>query len=285
MLVRTYLQLIRFPGIFTVFSNVLLGFFVVQQAAFDWLSLGFLLATSGCLFFAGMVFNDFFDFPLDKKYRPERPLPSGKISKNHAVFLGLGFLALANGFSALIGFQTLLVSLLMTGFILLYDIKLKNIPVMGILNLSLIRFFNVILGTTIVALSIDVILIAIPVAILVAGISIFAKTEDSQHSKKAEILNLIFIVATVFYVNLLAFEGEIIFYVFIGIFISSIFVPLYFYKEKTKANIQRKVTFQLLSIIILDAALLSIYSELIFAIVTLILFVPAYFITQKMYLT
>lgn len=285
MLVRTYLQLIRFPGIFTVFSNVLLGFFVVQQVAFDWFALGLLLATSGCLFFAGMVFNDFFDFSLDKKQRPERPLPSGKISKNKAFYLGLCFLVLANICSALVGFQTLLVSLLMTGFILLYDIKLKNIPVLGILNLSLIRFFNVILGTTIVALSIEVILIAIPVAILVAGISIFAKTEDSQYSKRAEILNLIFIVATIFYVNLLAFGGEIIFYGFIGIFIFIIFVPFYFYKDKTNANIQKKVTFQLLSIIILDATLLSIYSELIFAIITLILFVPAYFITRKMYLT
>ncbi|MDH3610804.1 MAG: UbiA family prenyltransferase [Nitrosopumilus sp.] len=284
-MVRTYLQLIRFPGIFTVLSNVLLGFFVVQQVAFDWLYLGLLLATSGCLFFAGMVFNDFFDFPLDKKQRPERPLPSGRISKNNAFYLGLCFLVLANICSALVGFQTLLVSLLMTGFILLYDIKLKNIPVMSILNLSLIRFFNVILGTTIVALSIEVILIAIPVAILVAGISIFAKTEDSQYSKRAEILNLIFIIATVFYVNLLAFGGEIIFYAFIGIFIFIIFVPFYFYKDKTNTNIQKKVTFQLLSIIILDATLLSIYSELIFAIITLILFVPAYFITRRMYLT
>ena len=285
MLVRSYLQLIRFPGIFTVFSNVLLGFFVVQQLTFDWLALGFLLATSGCLFFAGMVFNDFFDYTVDKKQRPERPLPAGKISKNRAFYLGLCFLILANVFSALVGIQTLLVSLLMTGFILLYDVKLKNIPVMGILNLSLIRFFNVILGTTLVALSVDVMLIAIPVAVLVAGISIVAKTEDSQYSKRAESLNLAFIVATIFYVNLLAFEGEIIFYIFIGIFISGIFVPFYFYKEKTKANTQRKVTFQLLSIIILDASLLSIYSELIFAIVTLLLFVPAYFITRKMYLT
>ena len=285
MLIRTYLQLVRFPGIFTVLSNVLLGFFVVQQSTFDWSSLGFLLATSGFLFFAGMVFNDFFDYNIDKIQRPERPLPSGKISKTHAFYLGICFLVLANICSAFVGFQTLLVSLSMTGFILLYDIKLKNIPAMGILNLSLIRFLNVILGATIVTLSIEVFLIAIPVAILVAGISIFAKTESSQYSKRAEILNLIFIIITIFYVNLLAFGGEIIFYVFIGIFISSIFVPYYFYSEKTNTNHQKKVTFQLLSIIILDATLLTIYSELIFAILTLILYVPAYFIIRKMYLT
>ena len=77
MLIRTYLQLVRFPGIFTIFSNVLLGFFVVQQITIDWLSLGVLLATSGFLFFAGMIFNDFFDYSLDKKQRPERPIPSG----------------------------------------------------------------------------------------------------------------------------------------------------------------------------------------------------------------
>lgn len=285
MLLRTYLQLVRFPGIFTVFSNVLLGFFVVQQFTFDWLSLGFLLATSGFLFFAGMVFNDFFDYNIDKKQRPERPLPSGKIPKKHAFYLGLCFLVLANICSAFVGFQSLMVSLSMTGLILLYDIKLKNIPAIGILNLSLIRFLNVILGTTIVALSIEIIPVAIPVAILVAGISIFAKTESSQFSKRAEILNLIFVFATIIYVNILAFGEEIIFYVIIALFISSIFVPYYFYRGKTNGSVQRKVTFQLLSIIILDAALLTIYSELIFAILTLILFLPAYFITRKMYLT
>ena len=285
MLIRTYLQLVRFPGIFTVFSNVLLGFFAVQQLTFDWLSLGFLLATSGFLFCAGMVFNDFFDYNIDKNQRPDRPLPSGKIPKKYALYLGLCFLGLANICSVFVGLPTLLVSLCMTGFILLYDIKLKNIPVFGILNLSVIRFLNVILGTTIVALSVDAIQIAIPVAILVAGISILAKTERAQYSKKAEILNLIFIGAAIFYVNLLAFGGEIIFYVFMGFFVFSIFVPLYFYKEKNNANIQRKVTFQLLSIIILDAALLSIYSELVYGLVTLILYAPAYLITRKMYLT
>jgi len=193
MLLKTYLQLVRFPGIFTVFSNVLLGFFVVQELTFDWLSLGFLLATSGFLFCAGMVFNDFFDYNLDKKQRPDRPLPSGKISKKHALYLGLCFLVLANICSAFIGFQSLILSLSMTGLILLYDIKSKNIPVIGILNLSLIRFLNIILGATVVTLSTDIILIAIPLAILVAGISIFAKTESSQISKRAEILNLIFV--------------------------------------------------------------------------------------------
>jgi len=285
MLIRTYLQLVRFPGIFTVFSNVLLGFFVVQQFSFDWLSLGFLLATSGFLFCAGMVFNDFFDYNIDKKQRPDRPLPSGKISKKHALYLGLCFLVLANICSAFVGFQSLILSLSMTGLILIYDIKSKNIPVIGILNLSLIRFLNIILGTTIVTLSIDIIPVAIPLAILVAGISIFAKTESSQYSKRAEILNLIFIFATIFYVNILAFGGEIIFYVFLALFISSIFVPYYSSQRKTNGSVQRKVTFQLLSIIILDATLLTIYSELIFAILTLILYVPAYFIIRKMYLT
>jgi len=285
MSLRTYLQLVRFPGIFTVFSNVLLGFFVVQQITYDWVSLVFLLGTSSFLFFAGMIFNDFFDFNIDKKQRPERPLPSGKISKNNALIMGLCFLVSANIFSALVGFPSLLVSLGMTGFILLYNVKLKNIPIMGILNLSVIRFFNVILGTTIVAISIDVIQIALPVAILVAGISILAKSEVSQYSKGTEILNLIFIVSTIFYVNLLAFGGEIIFYPFIALFVIIIFVPFYFFKESTQKNIQKKVTFQLLSIIILDASLLALYSELIFALLTLILFVPAYFVTRKMYLT
>jgi len=51
MAIKSYLQLVRIPGVFTAFTNILVGFFVTQSTNIEWVSLGPLLATSGMLFF------------------------------------------------------------------------------------------------------------------------------------------------------------------------------------------------------------------------------------------
>ena len=75
---KDYLQLVRIPGIFTVLSNVLIGYFFSFSET-QVLSFPFLLITSGMLFCSGMIFNDYFDLQIDKKERSDRPLPSKKI--------------------------------------------------------------------------------------------------------------------------------------------------------------------------------------------------------------
>ena len=52
------------------------------------------LATVG-LYGGGVVFNDVFDAELDKIERPERPIPSGLVTKQSASFLGLLLLLMA----------------------------------------------------------------------------------------------------------------------------------------------------------------------------------------------
>ena len=87
-MIKSFLQLVRIPGTFTAVSNVLVGFFIAQEIDLDWSNLGFLLASSCFLYMAGMVFNDYFDYKIDKKESPMRPLPSNKISlKSLAVIL------------------------------------------------------------------------------------------------------------------------------------------------------------------------------------------------------
>ena len=96
---KEYFELVRFPGIFTVFSNVLIGYFFSISQNPDFIPFPFLLVTSGLLLSAGMIFNDFFDLNIDKKERPNRPLSSGKISKQKALFLGIFLLIIANIFA------------------------------------------------------------------------------------------------------------------------------------------------------------------------------------------
>lgn len=276
---KNYLQLVRIPGIFTAFSNVLIGYFFSLSAT-EVISFPFLLLTSGMLFCSGMIFNDYFDLKTDKKERPNRPLPSGKISKHNALFLGIIFLILANFFAYVAGYNSLVISLIMTIVIISYNYKLKSISFLGIFNLSLIRFLNVLLGFSIITIDFEIIQYAIPVGIFVGGISILARNEVGLITIISKKLNKIFILITIGYVAVLIMNNfQVTSLIFLGLFSA---ISLYAFFEK---RIQNQITFQLLSIILLDAALISIFASFYASILVSLLIIPAYFITKKLYLT
>jgi len=284
MLIKPYLELVRIPGIFTAFTNILLGFFISQSTTVDWFSLLPLLVTSGFLFLAGMALNDYFDYKIDVRERPNKPLPSGKISKKFALYIGFSFLIIANIISSFVGFEAVIITIIMTILILAYDIKLKSIPIVGIINLSSIRFANVILGGSAVILNQELFIVAIPIGIFISAISIFAKIERSKYSKNIEILNVVLIIITIISVVIITHNGNFIHYVFLILFIVSIFIPFFVYRGKTSKYMQKKISY-LLSIIILDAIIISAFSDISFGIFTILLYVPAYFILRQIYLT
>ena len=284
-MIKSYFQLVRFPGIFTAFSNILLGFFIYSEFVVDWLVLFPLLATSGFLFLAGMALNDYFDYNADKNERSSRPLPSGQISRKTALCLGLALLAAANISAFFVGFQAVMISVIMTILIFAYDIKLKNIKILGILSLSSIRFLNVILGSSVVIFNFEIIWISIPIAIFVAGISILAKTESSVYSRKAKITNLILVLFTIVYVVILTHDMGFTHWLILGAFVIVSYLPWMIFTEKSPKTTQKIVTIQLLSIPILDGILVMAFSNVVFAIVTISMIFPAYVILRKLYLT
>ncbi|MGY5151459.1 MAG: UbiA family prenyltransferase [Candidatus Nitrosopumilus sp. bin_6a] len=276
---KDYLQLVRIPGIFTAFSNVLIGHFSPLSIT-EVISFPFLLLTSGMLFCSGMIFNDYFDLKIDKKERPNRPLPSGKIPKQNALFLGIIFVILANFFAFVVGYYSLVISLIMTAVIISYNYKLKFISFLGIINLSLIRFLNVLLGFSIISISFEIIQYAIPIGILVGGISILARNEVDSTTHISKKLNKIFILITIGYVFLLIINNfQITSLIFLGLFSA---ISLYVSYEK---RVQKQITFQLLSIILLDATIISTFTSFHTPILISLLIIPAYFITKKLYLT
>ena len=276
---KDYLQLVRIPGIFTALSNVLIGYFFSFSET-EVVSFPFLLLTSGFLFCSGMIFNDYFDLQIDKKERPDRPLPSKKISKQNAFLLGIIFLILANLFAYVVGYYSLIISLIMTLLIIVYNYKTKFFSFLGIFNLSLIRFLNVVLGFSLLSITFNIIQYAIPIGIFVAGISILAKNESGLITSISKKLNYIFIIITTGYVSVLLINNfQIESLIFLELF--SI-VQLYALLEK---KIQNQITLQLLSIILLDAILISILASFYVSILISLLFIPAYFIAKKLYLT
>jgi len=281
---KDYLQLVRIPGIFTAFSNVLIGYFFSISQNPDFIPFPFLLVTSGLLLSAGMIFNDFFDLNIDKKERPNRPLSSGKISKQKALFLGIFLLIIANIFAFVVGIDSLFISLMMTGIIIFYNYKLKFLPFLGIFSLSVIRFLNVLLGFSIIAISYEIIQYAIPIAIFVGGISILAKDEVRSDTLISQKLNKILNFTVIAYVIILIMKN-FHFEQLIFLFLFSLLSLNPFNNKNTRNKLQKQVTFQLLSIILLDAIIISIFSSFYNAVLVSLLIIPAYLITRKLYLT
>jgi heme O synthase-like polyprenyltransferase len=277
---KEYLQLVRLPGIFTAFSNVLVGYFFSFSFNTEIIFLPYLLVTSGMLFCSGMIFNDYFDYNLDKKERSFRPLPSGKISKQNALLIGFIFLILANISASFLGFNSLIISLILSCMILFYNLKFKSISFLGILNLSLIRMLNILLGFSIIGISFEFIQYLFPLGIFVVGISILAKNEIKSNLTIYKKLNKIIIIITIASVSILVinnFQFESL--LFLGLF-SFLSVYSLFFKK-----IQNQITFQLLLIILLDSILISFFVPLQFSILVSLLILPAYVISKKLYLT
>ncbi|WP_029247912.1 UbiA family prenyltransferase [Schlesneria paludicola] len=195
-----YLQLLRLPTVFTAMADILLGFvlthrfiygpFLAPEGGPVHLNVGWhepekllgLLAASSGLYLSGMVFNDVFDVQQDTIERPDRPIPSGRISRQNATIFALILMLGGLACAALVGPVSLQVGLLLIVAILSYDAYLKRTP-LGPIAMGSCRFLNVLLGASVQPdwipslLSQPQLAAAAGLGLYIAGVTLFAKTE------------------------------------------------------------------------------------------------------------
>lgn len=191
---KAYLQLLRFSAVFTALADIFLGFMLTHAGIGDApLPLALLLATSACLYLAGMVFNDVFDRRVDAIERPQRPIPSGRVPLADAISLGAGLVVVGLGCAAtlawidpvLCGWNPLLVAGLIVAAVFLYDGLIKSTP-LGPLSMGLCRFLNVILGASASGFLFGKPFynpqrwIAVGLAVYVAGVTWFSRSEATE---------------------------------------------------------------------------------------------------------
>ncbi len=150
--IKALLSLTRPANLVTAIADVLAGmaiagYFMIPDSAIapiNWLC----LATVG-LYGGGVVFNDVFDAELDAVERPERPIPSGIISKRSAIILGTVLLIIGIAASFLVnqtaGFLAIGISIAS----LVYDRFGKHHNWLGPVNMGLCRGLNLLLGVSI----------------------------------------------------------------------------------------------------------------------------------------
>lgn len=149
-----YLRLLRIANVFTALADVMMGYVLVHRQLVPFPPLAGLLATSALLYCAGMVLNDVFDVEVDRRERPQRPLPSGRISLPTARMLGFALLlaGLAASWATAVGagvpvFRSGMVATLLAACILAYDGGMKGTR-LGPLTMGVCRFLNVLLGAS-----------------------------------------------------------------------------------------------------------------------------------------
>src|SRR5262249_954765 len=191
----SYAQLVRLPNVFTALADIGMAALVSNALPAHAGAVALLLLASSCLYCAGMVWNDFFDLEQDKRERPFRPLPSGRIHPRVAARLGSGLLAAGVVLAALAGLPgeavraaPAILAVLLAGGILLDDGVLKGTWA-GPVAMGTWRFLNVLLGLSAVpgALGWGGVLLAAVVGVYIVGVTWFARTE-AVHSNRNDLL-------------------------------------------------------------------------------------------------
>src|SRR3954470_8900900 len=121
-------ELVRLPAVLSVPGDVLVGAAASGQVGRVGRTAG-LVASSSCLYLAGMALNDYADREVDAVERPGRPIPSGRVSPAFALGLasaltaGAGLRAVAAD-----GPQALAIAAPLAAAVWGYDLVLKQTP-------------------------------------------------------------------------------------------------------------------------------------------------------------
>ena len=295
--IKDYLALVRLPNLFTLPSNILVGMATVSSLAFTLTSFSqflLLVTISVLLYCVGIVLNDLYDFDIDKKERPSRPLPSGKISRRSAIVLVAIFSTLALILSLQVSFSTLVISSILFSVIFGYDKYLKN-TYAGPFTIASARVMNILLGTSVSLRSVDsysqivtLTFILIITFVYVSLIGFISRYEVHGFSDNTKLLLPPAIVATVIssiiLFTLMGFfklESLIILSLFSFIMIIS-FSRIY---RRDSGRTQQIVRNMILSIIVLDSTFLTGIIGIELGLVVLTLMAPLLVLANKMYMT
>ncbi|NJY61955.1 UbiA-like protein EboC [Salinimicrobium sp. CDJ15-81-2] len=280
----------RPANIITAFADILAGASIVAGGLVVFYSADLyllLLATAG-LYGGGVVLNDYFDAEIDQLERPERPIPSGQVTKNKALTLGVVLFLIGIAASFLVnvvsGFLAVAIAVLATA----YDAKGKHIDWIGPINMGLCRGLNLLLGMSILPAITgeNWYLLFIPV-IYIAAITSISKGEVTGSTRKPLYAAAFFYLLVITAIAYLGYESEASDFfstvLFVILFAVLILPPLVrAIKEPSAQKIRLAVKLGIISLIVMNAAIAASSAGLLFGLVVLTL-LPFSFMIGKLF--
>ena len=293
--IRAYLELARPANVVTAWADVLAGLAVSglwmnvgadvgpnvgpihESALLSALSIApsLLIATTG-LYAGGVIFNDVFDAELDAEERPERPIPSRRVSKKGAAIFG--GLMLAVGVLAALFHDPLsgALALFIAAAALVYDRYTKHHAFFGPLNMGLCRGANLLLGVSAVPTSVMSLwyLGFLPI-VYIAAITYISRSEVHGGTRKQGNVAMFFLFLVVAALILMAFNVQT------NLGYALIFISLFIWmvapsfaraaRQPEPANIKRAVKAGILGLIPMNAALAVVFASWPFGVIILLL--------------
>ncbi|MEV7739927.1 SCO3242 family prenyltransferase [Streptomyces sp. NPDC088921] len=140
---RAWAELLRLPALFTVPGDALAGAAAVSALPTARTLLA--IASSLCLYEAGMALNDWADRDVDAVERPHRPLPSGRIRPAAALGAACALTGAGLSLAACAGRPAFTVAVPLAATVWAYDLALKNTPA-GPFAMATARGLDLLLG-------------------------------------------------------------------------------------------------------------------------------------------
>lgn len=228
-----------------------------------YLSVLLLILTSIFLYAGGVIFNDVFDFKIDRIERPERPIPSDLISLKAAVVYGTVTMLLGIVMAFWVGCLSGIVACILTLAILVYDSLAKKSDFFGPLFMGLCRGLNLILGISVLG-SFDFWWMASFPIVYIFAITLISRGEVHGENKNHIVLAG-FLYATVIFailtVSFIYTDSILMTLFYIMLFAIMVFRPLVrAHSQNSPANIKKAVMAGVISLIALDAAIAATFS-------------------------
>jgi 4-hydroxybenzoate polyprenyltransferase len=281
-----FLRLMRLANVITAVSDIMAG--IAIAGYFNNMDDGqfsirpvilYIVATIG-LYGGGVVFNDVFDAELDKVERPERPIPSGLISKSSATFFATLLMVMGIAAAAMIHPEGLfsisgLLAFAIAIAAVVYDKWGKHHAIIGPLNMGLCRGLNLLLGMSILpgVLTGYWFISLVPVA-YIAAITMISRGEVHGGSRSAlygAVALYCIVIACILYV---AITNHNVWYVvaFLLLLAIMIFPPLQkAIREPKGPLIGKAVKAGVIALIVMNAAWAAAFGTLYFALLILLL--------------
>lgn len=291
-----FLRLMRPANIITAVADILAGIaiagYVVNDGnVYQWQPVGLLIFSTIGLYGGGVVLNDVFDAELDSRERPERPIPSGLITKNGAALFGI--ILLLAGIAAAAGVHitgflssSAIISIAIAVGAVVYDKWMKHSGFLGPLNMGVCRGLNLLLGMSILPAALTQYgYIAIMPVIYIAAITMISRGEV-HGGKKSTLYGaaLLYVLVITGIVTIAVINDHIVYAIaFVLLLGAMIFPPLQkAIRHPAGLLIGKAVKSGVIALIAMNAAWAAAFGAIYFALL-IVLLLPVSILLAKLF--